>query len=95
MPSQRVLEKAGFKRGRVFKDHYVLGVNKGSGKKSSLQEFYLQRTGTAPYNEDDLGLLNIPGPHSNISKEVVSQDDVASIKETLANDGIKRINRAL
>lgn len=95
VPSQRVLEKAGFKRGRVFKDHYILGVDRESGKRRSLQELFLQRPGTAPYSDEEVAAFRKPEHHWSIGKDTISPEDAASIREALANDGIERINKAL
>lgn len=77
--SQRVLEKAGFKRGRLFPNQYIRALNLDSGKRSDLQSFYLDRPGTT-HNED---WLSQQAPH-------ISVDDVASIRNILENDGVFR-----
>lgn len=93
IPSQRVLEKSGFRKGRVFTSYYVRAVNVATGKRSDLQSFYMMRPGTEFVDWDDLDSTD---PHWKVpSKEVVSQDDILQIRKTLSNDGIERINKAL
>jgi hypothetical protein len=83
MASQNVLTKVGFKKGRLFAKHYVLPSNAGSGKRSDLQCFYLDRPGSNSVKND--ALLQ-KGPH----EPTIREEDAASIRNTLRNDGIVR-----
>lgn len=41
------MEKAGFKKGKLFTNHYVRAINRDKGTSSALRFFYLERPGTA------------------------------------------------
>jgi hypothetical protein len=43
LASTRVLEKAGFKKGKLWENKYIRAVNRESRNKSSHQVFYLER----------------------------------------------------
>lgn len=82
--SQHVLERAGFKKGRLLRNHYMRAINIQSGKRSDLQCFYLDRPGIFADGDHDRFFRQAPDRPS------LTEEDVASIRNTLENDGIVR-----
>lgn len=91
VPSQRVLEKAGFRKGCVYENHYVRGVHKDAGTKSSLQSFYLGRPGIEGGYEE---WVRCQTPVLQAVGVEISADDKQSIRAVLENDGVERVNLA-
>jgi hypothetical protein len=87
--SHRVLEKAGFQKGRLLENHYKRAINFESGMRGDLQTFYLDRPGSFPVDNEDR--LAVKTPHL----PQIGKEDVESIRSMLQRDGVSRKNLAI